>query len=259
MGSGNDKKYLVKWGFKNRPVFEKYIQQTIEDLEFDAPRIFELFRNKVGEWENDYLKRSRKRFVAETIAPPQNKLIKSPKRIAQKIIDSWIEYDEWKSKSAGGKAPQKYDPKKFLTTMTDVVRFRVICNYLSDIAYVDQRLSGFVNNSCEIEIESRNDHIETPLGSRRFFDSFERHFKRYGKRKPGAFAILKELAEAGDDGLKRKDLEKIFSTSSYQASRSEFDILLEYLEHDFYIEKIKKTDRYRFANPILRDYWKKNQ
>lgn len=95
--------------------------------------------------------------------------------------------------------------------------------------------------------------------SRRFFDSFERHFKRYGKRKPGAFEILKELAEAGDEGLKREKLENIFSTSSYQASKSEFDILLEYLEHDFYIEKIKKTDRYRFASPILRDYWKKNQ
>jgi len=95
--------------------------------------------------------------------------------------------------------------------------------------------------------------------SRRFFDSFERHFKRYGKRKPGAIAILKKLAEAGDDGLKREKLVKIFSTSSYPTSKSEFDLLLEYLEHDFYIEKIKKTDRYRFANPILRDYWKKNQ
>ena len=95
--------------------------------------------------------------------------------------------------------------------------------------------------------------------SRRFFDSFERHFKRYGKRKPGARAILKELAEAGDNGLKKEKLEKTFIASLYQASRSEFDILLKYLEHDFYIEEIKKTNRYRFASLILRDYWKKNQ
>lgn len=95
--------------------------------------------------------------------------------------------------------------------------------------------------------------------SRRFFDSFERHFKRYGKRKPGAFAILRELAEGGYDGLKREKLEKLFSTTSYKASKSEFDILLKYLEHDFYIVKIEKTDRYRFASPVLRDYWKKNQ
>lgn len=97
------------------------------------------------------------------------------------------------------------------------------------------------------------------LSSRRFFDSFDRHFNRYGERKPGAKAILKELAEAGDHGLKREELEKTFSASSYQASGSEFDIMLKYLEHDFYIEEIKKTDRYRFASPILRDYWKKNQ
>ena len=45
--------------------------------------------------------------------------------------------------------------------------------------------------------------------SRRFFDTFERHFKRYGKRKPGAFAILKELADAGDNGIDRKILERI--------------------------------------------------
>ena len=97
------------------------------------------------------------------------------------------------------------------------------------------------------------------LSSRRFFDSFDRHFNRYGERKPGAKAILKELAGAGNRGLKKENLRKIFSASSYQTSGSEFDILLKYLEHDFYIEEISKTDRYRFASPILRDYWKKNQ
>jgi len=95
--------------------------------------------------------------------------------------------------------------------------------------------------------------------SRRFFDSFERHFKRYGKRKPGAFAVLKKLAGARDDGIKREELEKIFSAASYPAGKSEFHILLQYLEHDFYIEKIKGTDLYLFATPILRDYWHKNQ
>ena len=99
----------------------------------------------------------------------------------------------------------------------------------------------------------------TGLGSRRFFDSFERHFKRYGKRRPGAFAVLRELAGAGDSGLKKEELKKIFSASSYQASGAEFDILLKYLEHDFYVEEIKKPSRYRFASRILRDYWKKNQ
>lgn len=95
--------------------------------------------------------------------------------------------------------------------------------------------------------------------SRRFFDTFERHFKRYGQRKPGAKAILDELSKAEDEGIKRKDLERTFSAFSYQANKADFDTLLRYLEHDFYIEKIKGTDRYRFSSPILRDYWLKNQ
>ena len=95
--------------------------------------------------------------------------------------------------------------------------------------------------------------------SRRFFDSFERHFKRYGKRMTGAKAVLKQLSGSKDRGIDRIDLKRTFSASSYPTRKSEFNILLEYLEHDFYIEKIKGTDRYRFASPILRDYWHKNQ
>ncbi len=85
------------------------------------------------------------------------------------------------------------------------------------------------------------------------------HFKRYGQRKPGAKAILDELSKAEDEGIKRKDLERTFSAFSYQAKKADFDTLLRYLEHDFYIEKIKGTDRYRFSSPILRDYWLNNQ
>lgn len=95
--------------------------------------------------------------------------------------------------------------------------------------------------------------------SRRFFDSFERHFKRYGKRMAGAKAILKDLSGSRDIGIGRTALVRTFNASSYPVRKLEFNILLEYLEHDFYIEKVKGTDRYRFASPILRDYWHKNQ
>jgi len=96
-------------------------------------------------------------------------------------------------------------------------------------------------------------------GGRRQFDTFERHFKRYGSRKPGASAMLGKLSNAGDHGLLRRDLENIYRGSSGLSGASEFDIILGYLEYDFYIEKIKGTDRYRFASPMLRDYWQKNQ
>lgn len=102
---------------------------------------------------------------------------------------------------------------------------------------------------------------EKIIGSegRRLFDTFERHFKRYGRRKPGAVGILKELSKAGEKGLARRDIEKIYTVSSDLAGKSEFDIILRYLEYDFYIEKIKKTNRYRFSNPMLKDYWYKHQ
>lgn len=94
---------------------------------------------------------------------------------------------------------------------------------------------------------------------RRQFDTFIRHFRSYGTRKPGASAILRELAGAGDNGLKKRAVERIYSGSSNLSGPSEFNIILGYLEYDFYIEKIKGTDRYRFASPMLKDYWQKNQ
>ena len=101
-------------------------------------------------------------------------------------------------------------------------------------------------------------HIIGPEG-RRPFDTFERHFKRYGRRKPGATALLRELSRAGDNGVEKSDLAKSYAASSDLAGGKELDIVLKYLEYDFYIEKIKGTQRYRFASPILRDYWQKNQ
>jgi len=54
-------------------------------------------------------------------------------------------------------------------------------------------------------------------------------------------------------------LKKIYNISSAGIEEPDFNIVLNYLEYDFYIEKIKKTNRYRFSNSILRDYWQKNQ
>ncbi len=95
------------------------------------------------------------------------------------------------------------------------------------------------------------------LDSRRLFDTFERHFKRYGRRMSGAKEILKELANAGDKGIEKQKLREIYKLHSTDISK--FEIVLNYLEYDFYIEKIIYTDKFRFASPILRDYWKKNQ
>jgi hypothetical protein len=101
-------------------------------------------------------------------------------------------------------------------------------------------------------------HIIGPEG-RRLFDTFVGHFKRYGRRKPGATALLRELSHAGDNGVEKSDLAKSYTASSGRSGGKELDIVLKYLEYDFYIVRIKGTQRYRFASSILRDYWQKNQ
>lgn len=110
-------------------------------------------------------------------------------------------------------------------------------------------------------VDLRNTYHERIIGmeGRRLFDTFDRHFKRYGRREPGAKGVLRELSEAGDEGLEKRKLKKIYTVNSVISKSGEFDIVLSYLEYDFYIERVKGTNRYRFASPILRDYWQKNQ
>lgn len=93
---------------------------------------------------------------------------------------------------------------------------------------------------------------------RRHFDTFERHLHRYGGRRPVAEKILGRLAGAGKKGVEKEKLMRDYRASSGNM-KSELNIVLGYLEYDFYIERVKDTERYRFASPILRDYWKKNR
>lgn len=93
---------------------------------------------------------------------------------------------------------------------------------------------------------------------RRHFDTFERHLNRYGGRRPVAEKILARLAGAGNKGVEKEKLMRACRTSSGNM-KEELNIVLGYLEYDFYIDRVKNTERYRFASPILRDYWKKNR
>jgi len=172
MLENKEKTYFKGWGFKNRADYENFIEETIGDLEFIAPRIFNLFQDKVSEWEQDFLKDKKGRFMAETKIPIEGKpgsLRKGSDRIAEKILESWKEYDHWKVQPGDfrGKEPTKHDPINFLNTMTDVVRFRIVCNYLSDVEYIDKKIRGFAKKTNKLQIISRDDHIETPFPKRR--------------------------------------------------------------------------------------------
>jgi len=161
--------YLKKWGFKNRTHYERYVKQKMEDLEFIAPQLFKIFKEKVLEWEREYLRNRKKRFVSEIISPQGDKLTKDPERVVEKILESWETYSQWQklAKKEKGKEPEKYDPKDFLRTMTDLIRFRILCNYLSDIKWFDKKIRDFAKKSNHIKLLKRDDYIETPFPQRR--------------------------------------------------------------------------------------------
>lgn len=172
MAEKDARDYIKEWGFKSRTSFIRHIQETISDLEFIAPRILALFREKITEWEQEFWHDHRERFFAEVRIPIEGKpdsLIKGTDRIAEKMLESYSEYDQWKvgSKGTRGKEPGKHNPKSFLNTMSDVVRFRIVCNYLSDVKYIDRKIGAFARKSNWIATISREDHIETPFPQRR--------------------------------------------------------------------------------------------
>lgn len=206
MAENKENEYIKSWGFQNRADFKKFIGKTIGDLEFAAPRIFNLFKDKVTEWEKDFLKDKKERFVAEAKIPIESKptsIIKGAARIAQKIIDSWDEYDQWniQPRDIRGKNPKKHYPRNFLNTMADVVRFRIICNYLSDVEYIDKKIEGFAKKFNKLEIIGRENHIETPLPKRRAgHRAFQYTMKYYDTEPPVLFElqVMTQLQHAWD-------------------------------------------------------------
>jgi ppGpp synthetase/RelA/SpoT-type nucleotidyltranferase len=161
--------YLKKWGCKNKAQYVLYVKEKMEDLEFIAPQLFQIFQEKVIEWEQKYLRNGKKRFVAETISPLGDKLTKAPERVVEKILESWETYSQWQklAKKEKGKEPIKHDPKDFLSTMPDLIRFRILCNYLSDIKWFDKKIQDFAKKSKHIKLLKWNDYIETPFPQRR--------------------------------------------------------------------------------------------
>jgi ppGpp synthetase/RelA/SpoT-type nucleotidyltranferase len=169
MANSIEKQLLKQWGFRNLQGFINSIHSQISDLEFYGPPIFETFRQKVGSWEDEFLKGKRRRRVAEVIAPPKGLFIKSPDRIAEKVITVWKYYEESKTnKNSNLKAP-RYDPTAIPLTVPDILRFRILCNYLSDIDYVSKKLDDYKNSLSELTIEKYDDsdNINIPFNERR--------------------------------------------------------------------------------------------
>jgi hypothetical protein len=100
-----------------------------------------------------------------------------------------------------------------------------------------------------------NNHLLGP-DCRRYMDDFYNHILRhYGHiRTERAKVLLDELCKF-PDGLKIDKLKNVYIAKTNQTK--DFDILLKYLEYDFYL--VKKEDSYLISSPILREYWRRYQ
>ncbi len=208
-------KYLKQWCFKNGEEYIKFIEESTRDLEFTANRIFEIFQRKIEELGSKISFKEGNRVVAEVISPPENKLIKSPERIAFKIFESWDDFSIWenKEKNEQKKAGSsiRHDPRSFLLTMDDIIRFRIICNYLDDIKYIainmEKKISSIKKEILTIDkrfkelIYNKVDYLDIPYPDRRKgHRGMKYNFKILSKNTPILFEvqIMSQLQHAWD-------------------------------------------------------------
>jgi len=167
MDKEQELKYLKEWGFEKRADCENYIKEKVKEIDTDAILLFGQFRERVKEWEKDFLESKRDRFVADLNS---KKLLKSPERVVDKMLYSYEHYESWIKKSEvtqEEEIPKRLNPENFLLTMTDVVRFRIVCNYLSDVYHFSGKLRKLPNEFEMIKFEKRDDYIQTPYHERR--------------------------------------------------------------------------------------------
>ena len=166
MDKAKEQKYLNGWGFNNRKECEKFISEIIasKGLEIKAQIPYKIFSEKIREWNKERLKNCGKRFYME-IRKPGDGLVKKPKRIVEKMLElckkNKLGRKQYKE-NIGGEELKRDDLGNFLLTMKDIIRFRIVCNYLSDIYDLDEKIRDFVIESDKFGLEDSEDYIETP-------------------------------------------------------------------------------------------------
>jgi ppGpp synthetase/RelA/SpoT-type nucleotidyltranferase len=164
-----EKLLLREWGFRSRKDYEKFIGRQLGDIDLPAQDLKLSFDKAVEHWAGECLAGQGDRFVARVESPPHSRdgvggstLLKRPARIAEKVLKSWLDHGERKKASSEKNTPtpsKRHHPQKFLLTVPDIVRFRIVCNYLKDLRFVDKRLQTFIENDSRLHAESREDHI----------------------------------------------------------------------------------------------------
>lgn len=125
-------KEFIEKNFPQPEKWKDYINEKIKPHRCALSSIMTAVKEIIDSLNKEYAKKENRLF-AEVCEENTTKL---PERIVEKIISH----------------PEKYTLKNFDTEMEDIARFRIVCNYLSDIFELAKRLKtddGF-NACCEI-------------------------------------------------------------------------------------------------------------
>jgi len=167
-------KIIKHLGFDSKPDLENSIRGKTEQIGIAVTEVFDKFKTHVEMWVKEYLGDKRKRFVAKIERPPEGTVIKSPSRIAEKMI-------------ALHNDPQSepITPDNFLIEMGDVARFRILCNYLSDAYHISDRVKTIDSQITKIKIKhidsKYKDFIKTPYEERHAGHRALQHYFGYEK------------------------------------------------------------------------------
>jgi len=172
---------------------------------------------------------------------------KTPASIVEKIRRSQEGAEKKKEK---GETPEIYDLDNFLSTMTDVARFRIVCNFVSDV----ERVTKVIEESEELKTYLK---VGKPKNSinlhRRISGERSVKFILEHKARPGLFIeiqIMTQLQEAWD----KKDHYLVYEKRR-GSPKTEEELFCNYLDSkmsamaellyvaDNYFEQLRKEEK----------------
>ena len=120
--------------------------------------------------------------------------LKSPASIIDRICRS---YKEWSANS--GPDSGHYDLANFVTKMTDLARFRIVCNFLSDVMKVSEKIKTSEKLNSYFDIEQKSSINQRPKDRKSGERSIK--FAMEYKKRPGLsleIQVMTQLQEAWD-------------------------------------------------------------
>lgn len=167
--------------------YEKFIEQRLGPHKVLLTTLMQTVRSLLFPIQRRY----RRRFVCRIDDSNQ---VKNPASIIDKILRSQKNRPNQGNASASG-----YTIDNFDTTMTDLVRFRIVCNFLSDVREVADIITASVTMAEYFRVEKK-DSLELRPSQRKSGERSIKFILEY-KKKKGLFLevqVMTLLQEAWD-------------------------------------------------------------